>query len=371
MDKNKGYFLPKPEFKVLFAALKNQGFQTLSMVERNSALGFHPVDSADQLVQGVTDHQAPGSYRLEQTDSNRYFDWSNGPTSLKPILFQPKETLWLAEVDSAGGLQIQEPLVDIKLTAVIGARPCDLAALSMLDQHFLEEAYPDPSYQSRRDNLFIVAVNCSSPSDNCFCVSTGDGPHAHQGYDLLLTELDDGFIVKSGSESGVHFVAQIESHLEPLQEAHKELAIEQLNQAVNAQNKRLPEGNLQSLFIANWDSDVWSEVAEQCLACGNCTSVCPTCFCHREEDLAVGLNGQVEHQRLWDSCFGDEHGYMAGHQVRPDIASRYRQWMTHKLGHWHEQFGRSGCVGCGRCTTWCPAQIDFVEVAKAAVGGEK
>lgn len=371
MDKNKGYFLPKPDFNLLYLALESQYVQVLGMTEYQGALDYRPIASVEALPKGRQDEQALGTYRLRASESDRYFGWANGPSSLKPLLFQPKETLWLAETDATGRVKIEEPVVEVKPTAVIGVRSCDLAALSMLDQHFLTGKYSDPSYQIRRQNLFIVAVNCSHPSDQCFCASTGDGPHVQGGYDLLLTELDDGFIAKAGSDQGSKLIGLLDSTLEPLTEKHKHQALEQLNQAIRVQKKRLPENNLSQTLLSNWDSKAWDRVAEQCLACGNCTSVCPTCFCHREEDVALNLNGQVEHQRLWDSCFGDEHGYMVGHQVRPKIKDRYRQWMTHKLGGWHEQFGRSGCVGCGRCSTWCPAQIDFVDVVNQVTGGDQ
>ena len=104
-------------------------------------------------------------------------------------------------------------------------------------------------------------------------------------------------------------------------------------------------------------------MAERCLACGSCTSVCPTCFCVTTEDftdLAAGLSRRV---RRWDSCFSVDFTYIHGGNVRTSIAARYRQWLTHKLGSWHEQFGTPGCVGCGRCITWCPAGIDITEEA--------
>jgi len=205
-------------------------------------------------------------------------------------------------------------------------------------------------------------VNCSHPADTCFCVSTGDGPHALEGFDLALTELDDGFIVHAGSEAGATICAQLS--LGSVDDAHQRAEREQARTAAAAQTRRLPGSDLRGVLFDNLEHPRWDDVAARCLACGNCTSVCPTCFCHSETDVA-SLAGTAEHLREWDSCFSEGHAHMHGYAVRPHIRQRYRQWLTHKLGSWHDQFGRSGCVGCGRCISWCPVGIDITEEAAA------
>ena len=122
---------------------------------------------------------------------------------------------------------------------------------------------------------------------------------------------------------------------------------------------------LKELLYANAESPIWDAVAERCLSCTNCTAVCPTCFCTSVEDV-TDLSGDVAgRERVWDSCFNADFSYIHGGTVRGSTRSRYRQWMTHKLGSWIDQFGMSGCVGCGRCITWCPAAIDITEEAAA------
>jgi ferredoxin len=128
---------------------------------------------------------------------------------------------------------------------------------------------------------------------------------------------------------------------------------------------------LPALLARNPEHPRWAQVAERCLTCGNCTLSCPTCFCHTVEDVADLAGTTAERVRRWDSCFTSEFSYIHGGSVRPSARSRYRQWLTHKLSAWHDQFGTSGCVGCGRCITWCPAKIDITEEVHAIREGRR
>ncbi|HHJ80791.1 MAG TPA: sulfite reductase subunit A, partial [Candidatus Tenderia electrophaga] len=249
-----------------------------------------------------------------------------------------------------------------------GVRSCDLAAMRIQDQVFLEQQYQDENYQARRDALFTVVVNCSHPAATCFCASTGDGPTASSGYDLLLTELDDGFLLTAGSAAGERVFARLP--LEQVSDQQHFMAGEQALQAAQVQTRKLPQTGLAEKLLANLDHPRWQAVAERCLSCGNCTMVCPTCFCHKETEQPQ-LDGQSsEHLREWDSCFTRGHSYIHGTVIRDDTEKRYRQWLSHKLATWLQQFGNSGCVGCGRCISWCPAGIDLTEEANAIAGTE-
>jgi len=249
--------------------------------------------------------------------------------------------------------------------AIIGARACDLAAMIIQDKVFVNDA----PYQSRRQSLFVVAVNCTYSSSNCFCVSAGTGPNITQPFDILMTELDNGFVIKSGSERGQTLLDTLSLH--PATNPQCKTAIQGVENAARMQTKRIPFDNkreLCDLLFANLNNQRWDEVAERCLSCGNCTSVCPTCFCHSETDKPSLDGTSSEHQREWDSCFTAGHSELAGKPVREDTSQRYRQWLTHKVGSWFDQFGTSGCVGCGRCTTWCPVGIDITEELAAITG---
>ena len=356
-------FLPRSAFQALFDALNNRGFRTLGPVVRDGAVQYVELTDAAQLPAGWRDEQAPGRYRIQKTRSQRCFDWANGPQALKPWLFSAREVLWESRRDEGPGLSFASARPDRdRPLALVGARACDLAALALQDRHFLD-AVEDPYYAARRRDLFIVAVHCAHPADTCFCASTGDGPRATDGFDLALSELDDGFLVETGSERGQAVAMQLPLEATPpglSEEAEREIAA-----ATRTQQRGLPPGNLRGALFARLDAPHWDQVAQRCLACGNCTSVCPTCFCHAQRDDPALDGRSSQHLREWDSCFSEGHSYLHGFIVRPQTRHRYRQWLTHKLGSWHDQYGRSGCVGCGRCITWCPVGIDLTQEVAA------
>ena len=360
-------YLARDDLQSLLDALKADGFRCVGPQVRDGIIRYAGLEQASQLPWGVTESQAPGEYRLHETDNSRCFAWANGPQALKPIVFAPRENLWQSTQAADGSLGFSDGLPDVAPLAVIGVRPCDIAALYLHDQHFLQQEYRDPYYLQRRQDLLPVAVNCTHPAATCFCASTGDGPRASYGFDIALTELEEGYLVEVHSEQGRAICAQLP--LQPATHAHLQTVEDAMQQAADSQVRQLPADNLKAPLFANLEHPRWEEIAGRCLSCGNCTAVCPTCFCHSEAD-EVSLDGlHTEHYRQWDSCFTQGHSYIHGLTVRPQTAQRYRQWLTHKLGSWHDQYGRSGCIGCGRCITWCPVGIDLTEEATVICSG--
>lgn len=348
----------------LVAALRTAGYRVVGPKLRDAAIVYDDIASAADLPAGWTDVQDGGVYRVERRKDEARFGYAVGPHSWKGFLHPSRITLWHAE--KAGDLvQVTPAAKPEQKFAFIGVRSCDLHAIAIQDRVFLEGPYVDSHYQARRDGAFIVAVNCGVAGGTCFCVSMGTGPKAKAGYDIALTELmHDGhrFLAEAGSERGRQVLASI-----PATDASAEqiAAADAVVADTAAQmGRKMDTHDIRDLLMSNLEHPRWDEVAERCLTCGNCTMACPTCFCTSVEDTS-DLAGGVERSRRWDSCFTMDFSYVHGGSVRGTPKSRYRQWMTHKLATWWDQFDSSGCVGCGRCITWCPVGIDITEEVAA------
>lgn len=367
-DKN-AYFLPHAALQSLLDALIAAGYDCVGPQLHDNTIVYRPLQQVDELPRGVRDEQNPGKYGVVQTADDLYFAWANGAQGIKPWVFPGKEILWRGRRKTDGSLVFEESPIVNKQVAIIGARACDIAALYIQDKHFLQADYKDPYYASRRQQLVIIAVNCTHPADTCFCASTGDGPRADYGYDIALTELNDGFVIEAHSQFGVTILQQLPVHTVSQRQVHT--ASKALEAAAAHQQRGLPSRNLSETLFSRLSHPQWEEIGKRCLSCGNCTSVCPTCFCHCEDEQPALDDSHSEHTREWDSCFTAGHSYIHGITIRASTAQRYRQWLTHKLGSWHEQYGRSGCVGCGRCISWCPVGIDITLETGIICGGDK
>lgn len=347
----------------LFEALQTEGFQIVGPRLGEGAIVLGRLNSPKDLPAGLSDVQQPGRYRIACGNPDLMFSFGPGPDTWRRFLFPtPQEEF--ACTRTADGWDLTPTPPDKRPLALFGVRACDIHAIRMLDRIFLGGEAVDPHYRARRTSCAVIAVNCTHPGGNCFCASLGTGPTAEEGFDLCLTELAavgaSGFLVQTGSDLGDTILDQI-----PLRSASEteRAAPQQIAKALSARMRRLgyPAG-LQTLIPARHQSPVWQEAAKRCTACGSCTLVCPTCFCTDTVDTCDLAGDWAKRVRIWGSCFSRRHSYIHGGPVRASVASRYRQWVTHKFAAWVDQFGRLGCVGCGRCITWCPVGIDVLSV---------
>ncbi|HTW88130.1 MAG TPA: 4Fe-4S dicluster domain-containing protein [Candidatus Binataceae bacterium] len=354
--------MPKAVLGDLIAILWSEGFKVLGPVVRDGAVAFDEVRKVSDLATGIRDAQEPGRYRLVPGTSGEIFEVVNGAGSLKPFFFAADETL-LEVTREQRGFKVTEVVPAAPRLAFIGVRACDLAALAIQDRIFLHDRFRDTHYQTRRQDAFLVAVNCTRSASTCFCVSMKTGPEATSGYDLSLTELEQGFVMRSGSAAGEALAARL--GLGAAQHDEIVSAKARIDGCATGMQRRLDTADLPRLLYDEVENPRWKDVASRCLSCTNCTMVCPSCFCHTvvdQEEIDGNMSRRV---RKWDSCFSLEHAHIHGINFRPKIENRYRQWLTHKLASWIDQFGTSGCVGCGRCITWCPVGIDLTEEVAA------
>lgn len=346
----------------LLELVADDGYRLYGPTIRDGAIVYDEIDGADDLPRGFTDQQAPGHYRLVRRDDARWFGFVVGPESWKRRLMPPREPL--VQISRRGGSMNVQPVPDTDdRVAYIGVRACELAAHGILDRVLTGGPFVDRRYARRREQALVIAVNCLEPGDLCFCASMDTGPRATGGYDLCLTEMSGRFLVEVGSERGQAILdrMQTEGQTEAATPADRSALSAGIERARGAMGRTVDPVGLPELLFGNLEHPRWDDVASRCLSCGNCTHVCPTCFCHTvDSESVVGTPGATM-SRHWDSCFTPDHSYIHGERFRPTVRTRYRQWLTHKMGAWVSQFGESGCVGCGRCIAWCPAAIDITE----------
>ena len=354
----------------LMTALRAEGYTVIGPTVRDGAIVLAELTSSAQLPVGVGVETAPGRYRLRERGDRLVFGHSAGPQSAKTFLHPARTLLFDAArttdgAEVAAGVAVTDADGTPPKYAFLGLRACDLRAVEV-QQHVLGRT-PESSYARVRAAAFIVAVNCTEPSATCFCVSAGGGPRASAGYDLALTELDTDhgprYVAEAGSPAGERILTALAAPEAP--RAVVADADRAVDDAVTHMGRALPEVDLHAMLAASREAERWTQVAQRCLTCGNCTMVCPTCFCTTVTDTTDLTGDHAQRWQLWDSCFDLDYSYIHGGAVRTSVAGRYRQWLTHKLGTWHDQFGESGCVGCGRCIAWCPVGIDITEEANA------
>jgi sulfhydrogenase subunit beta (sulfur reductase) len=354
------------QLSALIDALVKRKYHVIGPTVRDGAVIYERISCADQLPRGWTDEQQAGKYQLKQRKDKALFGYSVGPHSWKKFLFPSIDCVWAAQRVNGHFRIVSEAPEPAKL-AFIGVRACELRALSVQDRVFLESTYVDSGYKARRKSAFIVAVNCTQAGGTCFCDSMGTGPQVSSGYDILLTEIfpegEHLFLADAGTPIGKEIIAQIAS--QPATKEQVAAAAAGVENAASHMGRTMPTGGLKELLYRNVENPRWDALADRCLSCANCTLVCPTCFCSTIEDCTDLAGQRAERIRKWDSCFTTDFSYIHGGSVRATPRSKFRQWMMHKLAYWNDQFGTSGCTGCGRCITWCPVGIDITEEVRA------
>lgn len=358
--------IKKADLGILIGNLK-RSFLLIGPAIEGEVLTLKEMDP-HHLPSGFRDSQSPGHYRHINKRDENIFAFSNGPDSFKRFFHPPLKEVFRFK-RTKKGLQMTEPPEKSIPVAFFGIRSCDVKALKILDMVF--SGLEGTLYHSMRRNSFIIGLNCLYPSENCFCLSLDTGPEIKNGCDMIITELKEHLLIESGVE-GIEFLKGIDYEEASKEDfTEKELVIKQCRAMIK---RSVNTKDLPLKIYRNLEHPRWSQVSERCLACGNCTQVCPTCFCNSAFDSIdisslkrpEGFSGK--RIRVWDSCFSMNFARVHGGNFRPSRRARYRHWLSHKFGYWIDQFGVIGCVGCGRCITWCPVGIDITEELEALGG---
>lgn len=323
----------------------------------------------EDIPSGYKDRQKPGSYKISKENENDIFSFSIGPDSFKRFFHPPMKELFNFK-KTKKAISLTPVLKNEKPLALIGVRACDISAIKLYDRVFLEGVVRDSNYESLRKDALIIGVNCLYPGDNCFCSSMGTGPEIKDNFDIAITELKDCFLMEIGSVAGKKIIEGLPSdRVEESDMNEKASVIENCRRLIK---KSVRAEELPWLIYKNLEHPRWSDIARRDLECGNCTQVCPTCFCNSSYDYlqlsgVANKSSEISGVRVmkWDSCFSRNFARVHGGNFRPSRRARFRQWMSHKLAYTFEQFGLTGCVGCGRCITWCPAGIDITQELEA------
>jgi len=365
MDRSR-FIVTRNDFNALLTALRDDGYSLAGPTLRDEAILYDAIKGVEDLPAGWTDEQEAGRYRLRRRDDNALFGYNVGPHSWRKFLQQPSLTLWRAK-KTDNGFNVEASDDATPRMAFIGVRPCELKAIAVQDRVLCGGDHIDTDYARRREQVFIMTVQCTQAGNTCFCVSMQTGPRADKGFDLAVTEIIDAdrheFVIETGSDAGAEMLARVPHR--PASEADWKKAQDATQHTAAQMGRQMDTGGIKELLYRDAEHPRWDEVAARCLACTNCTMVCPTCFCTTVEDTTDLAGDTAERVQRWDSCFNSRYSYIHGGNIRQSTRSRYRQWLTHKIASWHDQFGSSGCVGCGRCITWCPVGIDITEEVAA------
>ena len=369
--REKPLFLERNALDELIQILRDEGYTVLGPTVLNDAVMIRPIRSMEELPRGIQDEQDGGHYRLTEGDPDLTFEYVVGPNGPKSYLFPSKLKLFGFRV-KGDHFVLESGPPEVPKLAFLGVRACELAAIKVQDRVFgvgepgMFRCESESWYTQARQQALFIAVNCTRASGTCFCGSWGTGPRATEGFDLALTELRSGFVLERGTSRGQELIARL-----PLREANAtelELAELKINRASERMGRTLETKGVKVLLERNIEHPQWDKVAGRCLSCGNCTMVCPTCFCCTVEDSTHLEDGKVTRTRYWESCYTHQFSDITTGPERNTIRGRYRHWLRHKLATWWDQFGMSGCIGCGRCITWCPVGIDLTEEIPAIRG---
>ncbi len=289
-------------------------------------------------------------------------NYTNSDISPKGCLF-PQTEKTLSYMTTGDTLEINKA-DEAKKTALFGIRPCDIKSILALDPVF-NGKFIDDYYTNKRENTVIIGLSCQKILSTCFCNAFNSGPCDGSGADLMFTELGDKYYVEVNTEKGRSLVDDYSQYFSKQDTSQLAKAKEELAKKLSGQfTRQVSLDGVKKVLDDNFELPYWDNIFQKCLGCGICAYVCPTCHCFDIFDFSTGFFTGNRY-RCWDSCMFPDFTLMAGgHNPRPSKKERVRNRFMHKLKYHMDRYNLDGCVGCGRCITKCPVNMDITAIIK-------
>lgn len=331
--------------------------KVLLLKKENTPAFFESLKNFGKTIGPVRKSKETYSFQQVGDFSEMDLEYKRTVLPLKKFFYQPLHSIFRFDKDN--GYQPTNENINEKLV-LFGIHPCDINALNILDL-VNSGPYIDNYFFAKRQNNYIIGLSCY-PDDLCFCRSMHTD-FAETGFALFFSDIGDHYVVRVGTAKGDDMVNAVAELFTPMDDESSKLYKEVSNKKASLFKRYIELSDLPEIMDLEFYSDLWEKLGEQCLACGSCSMICPTCNCYNIVDkLNLDLKSG-ERIRQWDSClFKDFAEVAGGHNFRGKRASRVQQRYLHKQQGFVEQYGRPSCVGCGRCTMVCPAKFDIVEI---------
>lgn len=330
------------------------------IIKKSELAGVVRRISEQKSVYAPVKQSSKVNFKFLDDGESAFLDYSNSENAPKNIFFPQTETLMRYTRTDKGSMLVSAE-ENIGEMVLFGVRPCDLRSFQLLDMVFDQEKYSDPYYVKRRQLTTIVALSCKTPPySTCFCTSVGGYPAQNDGADIMISELDDEYLVEYLTAKGEK-LAKLFGNLEDAPDSALERKDELVGLAADAIQSQIPSMEIKPWLDENFDHPYWDTIHQGCLACGTCSYLCPTCHCFDIKDEVEGDDGV--RLRTWDSCMYKVYSEeTSGHNPRPSQKQRWRQRLMHKFKYFIDNFDEISCVGCGRCVRSCPVNIDIRKV---------
>ncbi|MGD0276344.1 MAG: 4Fe-4S dicluster domain-containing protein [Syntrophales bacterium] len=329
------------------------------LIKKDQLAGIVKKISEERLVFAPVKQEGQVLFKALEKGEEPLVRYANSKNAPKNFFF-PHTELMMKYTRTPKGMTFKEKGPEAPEAVLFGVRPCDARSLVLLDRLFDQEKYRDNYYIERRARITVISMACVHPPyATCFCTSVDGAPVSSDGADILITDVEDNYLVEFLSEKGQKYLSYFgNAAADEAAVARKE---EIARQAASEIKSHIPAKEIKPILDVNFEHPFWNTIHQKCLACGTCTFLCPTCHCFDISDEVKGADGI--RIRNWDSCMFPLFTLeTSGHNPRTTQKERWRQRAMHKFKYYVDNFNAIACVGCGRCVMYCPVNIDIRKI---------